>query len=237
MSAALHPPWRPHDLLFARARDGFTAAGARLDWLDDGDWAARAPLVVRRALVDPGVGTGTHGGRIPVGARGALRNQRCAGYLAADAVARRVTPERLAAAVIDAPALDLRAAADRLPAIAALLALAPRLQALVRDWGLAWGPAGGAGFWLASGLPVLRPDSDLDLLVRAPQPPAASVVEALAALQDGAACRIDIQIDTGHGGFAFNEYVRETRRGGRVMLKTAAGPLLVADPWQVRAAA
>jgi phosphoribosyl-dephospho-CoA transferase len=232
MSAAMHPPWRPHDLLFARARDGFTAAGARpdwMDWLDGGDWAARAPLVVRRAA--------TQAGRVPVGARGPLRNQRCAGYLAADAVVRCVTPERLAAAVIDGPALDLCAAADRLPAIAALLALAPRLQALFRDWDLDWGPAGGAGFWLASGLPVLRPDSDLDLLVRAPQPPAASVVAALAVLQDGAACRIDIQIDTGHGGFALNEYVRETRRGGRVLLKTAAGPLLVADPWQVLAAA
>ena len=215
----MHAPCRPHDLLFARAPDAFTAAGARPDWLDDGGWLARAPLVVRRDT--------SSAGRIPAGARGPLRSQRCAGELATDAVARRVTPEQLAAAVTKGPALDLRAAAGRLPCIAALLDLAPQLQAL----GLAWGPAGGAGFWLASGLPVLRPDSDLDLLVRAPRPPAASVIAALSALQDGAACRIDIQIDTGHAGFALGEY----RRGGRVMLKTAGGPLLVADPWPAQA--
>jgi len=224
----MNAPYRPHDLLFARTPGGFVAAGEpadRPDWLDDGGWLGRAPLVVRRD-------TGGAGG-IPVGARGPLRKQRCAGWLAADAVARCVTPERLAAAVVKGPALDLRVAADKLPCIAALLVLAPKLQAL----GLDWGPAGGAGFWLASGLPVLRPDSDLDLLVRAPQPPAAPVIEALAALQDKAACRIDIQLDTGHGGFALGEYLRETLRGGRVLLKTAAGRLLVADPWQIRAAA
>ena len=221
----MNAPYRPHDLLFARTPAAFQPAGTEMDWLDDGDWMARAPLVVRREAAGRG--------RIPVGARGPMRRQRCAGYLATDALARCVTPERLAAAVVKSPALDLRMAADKLPCIAALLALAPRLQAL----GLEWGPAGGAGFWLASGLPVLRPDSDLDLLVRAPQPLAAAQVDALAALQAGAACRVDIQLDTGAGarggGFALNEFLR----GGRVMLKTAAGPVLVADPWHRRAAA
>jgi phosphoribosyl-dephospho-CoA transferase len=107
-----------------------------------------------------------------------------------------------------------------------LLHLAPRLQAL----GLAWGPVGGAGFWLASGLPVLRPTSDLDLLVRAPDPLAPATVAALAALQRDAACRIDIQVDTGRGGFALMEYAR----GGMVMLKTDCGPQLSSDPWQPR---
>jgi len=212
-------PYRPHDLLFARTPAGFRAAGAAPDWLD-ADWMARAPLVVRRdtAPFD----------RIPAGARGPQRNQRCAGHLAVSEVARCVTPERLAAAVLDGPALDLVAAADRLPCIAALLALAPRLRAL----GLDWGPVGGTGFWLASGLPVLRPTSDLDLLVRAPQPLTARALDGLGALQDGAGCRIDIQVDTGAGGFALNEYLR----GGRVLLKTAGGPLLADDPWR-RAAA
>jgi hypothetical protein len=111
----------------------------------------------------------------------------------------------------------------------ALAELAPRLDAL----GLAWGPAGGAGFQLASGLPVLREDSDLDLLVRAPWPLPARLVDRLAGLVDGAPCRIDLQVDTGLGGFALSEYVR----GGRVLLKTAHGPLLVDDPWRQAQAA
>ncbi|MFL6634615.1 MAG: malonate decarboxylase holo-ACP synthase [Massilia sp.] len=194
---------RPHDLLFVRRPGAFGCEGARPDWLD-----AAAPLVVRRETTAPGI--------VPVGARGLQRNERCKGYLALADVASVVTPRMLAAGA--------RTADSDLPCIAALRALAPRLDALDVDWG----PAGGAGYWLASGLPVLRATSDLDLLVRLPRRPSAALVEALCALEDGQPCRLDIQVDTGAGGFALAEYAR----GGRVLLKTDAGPRLVADPWE-----
>jgi phosphoribosyl-dephospho-CoA transferase len=207
--------WRAHDLLWLDVSAAFEAAGELPGWLDEG-WLRRAPLVVRRETVAAG--------RIPVGVRGLQRNRRCKGYLAPAAVMRRTTPEMLARGV--APDARLGAAARALPCIAALLALAPRLDAL----GLGWGPAGGAGFWLASDLPVLRPDSDLDLLVRAPRPLDPDQLAALRALQHGAACRLDIQVDTGHGGFALMDYAGGARR---TLLKTAHGPLLVADPWRL----
>jgi phosphoribosyl-dephospho-CoA transferase len=209
---------RPHDLLFLRRPAAFEACACdvRPDWLDP-VWLALAPLVVRRAPAAPG--------RVVVGARGLHRNQRCAGHVDVAAVAQRVAPEDLARKVL---AAEGRSADTALPCIAALLDLAPRLE----DIDLDWGPAGGAGFWLASGLPVLRPASDLDLLVRAPHPLPAATLAALCALQDGAACRIDIQVDTGAGGFALNEYAR----GGKVLLKTDHGPLLVDDPWACEAA-
>jgi phosphoribosyl-dephospho-CoA transferase len=211
--------FRPHDLVFLARPDGFEAAGAWPGWLDAA-WLERAPLVVRRAQAAPGL--------VPVGARGLHRGERCAGFIEAASVVRRVTPGMLAQAVLQDPG-RIAASADRLPCLAALAELAPRLQAL----GLDWGPAGGAGFWLASALPSLHPASDLDLLVRAPQPPASGVFAALYDLQASSRCRIDIQIDTGHGGFALMEYAR----GARVLLKTAHGPLLVDDPWQAPAAA
>ncbi len=196
----------PHDLLFVRRPDAFACDGARPDWLDPA-----APLVVRREATAPGL--------VPVGARGLARNERCKGYVAASDVAATVTPRMLAAR-----ARERKSAADRdPPCIAALCALAPRLDALDADWG----PAGGAGYWLACGLPVLRATSDLDLLVRLPRRPSAGLIEALCALQDGQPCRLDIQVDTGTGGFALTEYAR----GGRVLLKTDAGPRLVDDPW------
>jgi phosphoribosyl-dephospho-CoA transferase len=198
---------RPHDLLFLRSPHAVQAPA----WCD-ADWMARAPVVVRRAVAVPG--------SIPVGLRGRQRSQRSAATVAAEEVVRSVAPEALRA---DLPA------AGGLHCIEALGELAPRLDAL----GLEWGPAGGVGFWLACGLPVLRPDSDLDLLVRAPAPLAPSIVEALSGLQAVSPCRIDIQVDTGSGGFALAEYAR----GGRVLLKTAQGPLLVDDPWQRREAA
>lgn len=223
-TASLAP--RAHDLLFLRRLDAFMpcGAGGLPGWLDAA-WMVQAPLVVRRAIAGAG--------RVPVGARGLARNQRCAGEAAPGAVTRRIGPEALAHAVAaGASAARLAAAAPTLPCIAALLALAPRLS----DLGLDWGPAGGAGFWLASGLPVLRPGSDLDLLVRVPHPPARATLAALRALQDMAPCRIDIQLDSGSGGFALGEYLREYARGGKVLLKTAAGPLLTVDPWDAPAA-
>jgi malonate decarboxylase epsilon subunit len=145
-------PFRPHDLLFLRLPDRFDAGGAWPDWLDIA-WLMRAPLVVRRDVAP--------GSLVPVGARGTARNQRCKGQVQRAAVTRCVTPESLAHAPL--PSADTLPA---LPALHTLALLAPRLAAL----GLAWGPTGGAGFQLASGLPVLRPDSDLDLVVRAPTP-------------------------------------------------------------------
>jgi phosphoribosyl-dephospho-CoA transferase len=55
---------------------------------------------------------------------------------------------------------------------------------------------------------------------------------ALAEVQRHPACRIDIQIETGHGAFALAEWARD---GGRVMLKTNDGPLLCANPWELEA--
>ncbi|SDD36000.1 phosphoribosyl-dephospho-CoA transferase [Massilia sp. PDC64] len=193
----------PHDLLFLRRPDAFGCDGARPDWLNPA-----APLVVRRESTAPAI--------VPVGARGLLRSERCKGYVAAPDVASVVTPRMLAARA--------RTAGGDLPCIAVLRALAPRLDALDVDWG----PAGGAGYWLACGLPVLRATSDLDLLVRLPRRPSAALVDALCALQDGQSCRLDIQVDTGTAGFALAEYAR----GGRVLLKTNDGPRLVADPWE-----
>lgn len=212
---------RPHDLLFLRSADAFEACAcnARPDWLDAAS-LAQAPVVVRRAVAGPG--------RVPVGVRGPERNHRCAGHVPLTEVARRVTPQDLARMVRQVPD-RFQADAAVLPCIAALLALAPRLQ----DLGLSWGPAGGVGFWLATGLPVLRPTSDLDLLVHAPQPLLPASMSALCALQAHAGCRVDIQVDTGRGGFALMEYAR----GGKVMLRTDAGPLLVNDPWEGRGAA
>jgi phosphoribosyl-dephospho-CoA transferase len=176
-------------------------------------------VVVRRAAAGPG--------RVAVGARGLQRNERCAGHADLADVARRVTPQDLARIALEDPD-RLAGAAGTLPCVAALLALAPRLAAL----GLEWGPAGGAGFWLASGLPVLRPASDLDLVLRAPRRLGPDTVAALRALVDAASCRVDIQVDTGDGGFALMEYAR----GGKVLLKTDHGPRLLIDPWEIRVA-
>jgi phosphoribosyl-dephospho-CoA transferase len=180
----------------------------------------RAPAVVRR---DRDLNW------IPIGLRGTTRSERHKGWLSPQALIRRVTPEALAAAVLDG---ELAGSVKEFPSLQALAQWAPQLC----DSGLAWGPTGGVGFALATGLPVLRESSDLDLVVRAPLPLTAQQHDLLQRLCTAKACRIDLQVETGQGGFAFAEWLRghgQGQSGGpSILLKTAAGPLLIDDPWR-----
>ncbi|MBB5371293.1 MULTISPECIES: malonate decarboxylase holo-ACP synthase [unclassified Janthinobacterium] len=199
--------YRPHDLLWARA---WPQDAALPDWVCP-QWLAMAPVVVRRAPAAIG--------RIAVGLRGTTRNQRHAAEIDASAVLRCVTPEMLAASVPAWPDCHT---------IEALHHLKPLLDAT----GWAWGPTGSVGFALASGLPVLRTDSDLDLVLRMSSPPDAVQADALRSIVASVIhCRLDLQIDTGAGGFAYAEWAAGRPR---VLLKTDHGPLLTASPWEPR---
>jgi phosphoribosyl-dephospho-CoA transferase len=173
---------------------------------------ARAPwVVVRRARAPAGL--------IPVGARGRTRGERFAALLAPGAVAARVTPEDLAAArgwrhttrALSVPSLRVLDAVDE----------------LFSSLGLAWGPTGSAGFELATGIAAAGAASDLDVVVRAPEPwPLERAWEIAEHLQRLPA-RVDAQLDTPAGVVALAEYAR----GGRVLLRTPDGPRLSRDPW------
>jgi phosphoribosyl-dephospho-CoA transferase len=205
---------RPHDLLFC------DLAGVRLPAWATREWLARAPLVMRReSVLDPDC--------IPVGLRGHSRSLRHKDYVSALTVTRRLSPESLAAALETDTMAGLKHGFESFFALQALAEVAPMLA----DTGLVWGPTGGVGFALACALPVLRPDSDLDLLVRADAPLTAAQHRLLQRICAVALCRIDMQIDTGYGGFAFSEWARVRGRSS-IMLKTDAGPLLTDDPWR-----
>lgn len=198
--------WRAHDLLWL---DG-VPDGASLPAWCDAVWLQAAPLVVRRASSAPGC--------IPVGLRGRLRSERHGFEIDAAAVVRRVAPEMLAH--VPLPGVSCAA-------LDALRQVTPLLDAT----GWAWGPTGGVGFALASGLPVLRADSDLDLVLRIAAPPDAAQAGALRTIAATVtACRLDLQIDTGSGGFAYAEWAAGR---GKVLLKTDHGPVLTATPWEM----
>jgi phosphoribosyl-dephospho-CoA transferase len=202
---------RPHDLLWVDDGSVVVSVDALPTWATTA-WLAVAPLVVRRAplLRD----------RVPVGLRGAARNERCAAYIASDRVVRKVAPEDIARHVSSRRLVR----ESELPCLRALARLACELD----ESPLIWGVTGSVGFTLASGLDVLRADSDLDLLVRSPDRGDAAALRALRRSTSDTEPRVDVQVETPCGAFALNEWLRT---GGPVLLKTADGPLLCDDPW------
>ena len=202
----MESPLRPHDLLWLKP-------GAVLEPAALPPWAAQrleqgVPVVVRR-------GPRTEG-QVPAGIRGDQRSQRQAILLSSSAVARVVTPEELR---------GLSPLPDRagLPAFRSLALLPGRLPS-----GAVWGPTGSAGFELASGAATVTEDSDLDLLLRCPEPVSVATAKAWLEACADLPARCDIQLDTGRGGIALAEWAAGRTQ---VLLKTDSGPLLVGDPW------
>ncbi|EAA9215092.1 malonate decarboxylase holo-ACP synthase [Salmonella enterica] len=196
---------RPHDLIWLNARDALD--GIIESWVDD-VWHSGLPVVVRRDVDAQG--------RVPVGVRGMKRDQRAAGWAKPDSITRVCTPESL----VDAQTLLCSPFLSQPPLQVALL-LAQQ------TWPWTWGITGSTGYALVTGIPVIHAASDLDLLIRAPQPLAREQLETWHQQLAGGLCRADTQVETPYGAFALNEWLRD----GKALLKTSQGPRLVSDPW------
>jgi len=196
---------QPHDLLWGLPACALPA--------DAPHWVAEAlslgqPVVVRRALVAPG--------HIAVGVRGQRREQRYATLMNHADIQRQVRPEQLINAVNES--------SRDWPALKAL----QHAHSVMEDLGRVWGVSGSAGFELASGCAALNADSDLDLILRTPRLFSRSCAAQLVVQLEHAVCRIDVQLQTPHGGVALREWAGS---GRQVLLKTEVGALLVGDPW------
>ncbi|MCC8396564.1 malonate decarboxylase holo-ACP synthase [Paraburkholderia sp. MMS20-SJTR3] len=203
--------WRPHDLLHLHCLRSFDGEPA---WVRDAFARARY-AVVRRALAADGF--------IAVGMRGGTRAQRYGTWAHADDIVDAVSPEALA---------QLQPSAERaeLPCFAALASLQQDAQGPLARF--VWGPTGSAGFELATHLQTVTEASDLDLLIRAPQPLALelarALLEQLQTVATRLGMRIDAQLETPAGGVALVEWAAGK---ARVLARAASGPSLLADPW------
>jgi phosphoribosyl-dephospho-CoA transferase len=196
----------PHDLI---AID----ASISERWSGTPQWVhaslARAPfVVVRRACVTD---------CIPVGVRGTTRAQRHAAHITHADVRRVISPESLVCAVgpqrgrpIDDASSAVADAAQR--------------------YALRWGPTGGYGFELASGVPTVHAASDLDIMIHGSDAEGAQLsafAQACANIEARTGVRIDIEVAFAHGAIALAELL-----SGKpvVLAKMSAGPALVACP-------
>lgn len=196
---------RPHDLIWLTTRDALE--DIQEPWVDAA-WHTGLPVVVRRDIEGSG--------RIPVGVRGLKREQRAAGWVNPHQIARVVSPEQLSAeeSLLRSPFITQ-----------------PPVQVAVQlsriSWPWTWGITGSTGYALATGIAVIHAASDLDLLIRAPQPLSRTDLLSWQSQLEGALCRADTQVETPLGGFALNEWLRD----GKTLLKTDRGPRLTANPW------
>jgi len=198
---------RAHDLIWIADRASLENAQGLPDWVSN--WRPHLPLVVRRDRRDDGA--------IPVGIRGMTKIQRAAAWIKPEDVLRVVTPESLVAD----PVTLLHSRFISLQPMQALITLA----SLKLPW--QWGVTGSCAYAIASDIPVMHAESDLDLLIRCDQPVDSIEFSAFHTRLEEMPCRVDVQITTPQGGFSLTEWLR----GGEFMLKTDSGPVLVTDPW------
>ena len=196
---------RAHDLIWLASREALE--GIADDWVDT-LWHTGLPVVVRRDVDGDG--------RIPVGVRGMRRDQRAAGWVKPEQVTRVVSPDDLSD-----PQSLLRSPFISQPPVQLALMLAQQ------SWPWRWGITGSTGYALATGIPVIHAASDLDLLIRAPQPLSPGEFTRWQQQLNGVLCRADTQLETPQGAVALAEWLRD----GKALLKTHRGPRLVSDPW------
>ena len=198
-----------HDLLLVKSASIEEACMAEPSWVNHA--LARYPWVVTRRPIAPE-------NRIAVGVRGWERQQRWGGFMRNDQILKVVAPWYLRSSVAEKERLSL-------PAIDSLCFLENELKALSNNWG----PGGSVGYELASGAPVVRQESDLDLVLSAPDRFDRDFAKDLLKKIARAPAAVDVRVETPWCGFSLEEYARG--KPGKLLVRTATGPLLTADPW------
>ena len=201
-------PVRIHDLLEIDAERFLQAHSSVPAWVAAS--LRQTPfVVVRRGPVSDQ--------EISIGVRGAHRNERWAGGCHPSLVNQILTPQTLLSRALPR--------ATAIPALRALSLLAERWKALDS----AWGPGGSVGFELATGRHVVTPQSDLDVVIYAHRRMTVNEARQLRDSTQGLPAPVDIRVEAPICGFSLVEYA--SRSPAPILLRTASGALLGADPW------
>lgn len=212
-------PARIHDLLEIDAARFLQAHSSVPAWVAES--LGQTPfVVVRRGPVSAQ--------EIPIGVRGAHRNERWAGGCHPNLVKKVLTPQALLSRV---PALAVTPAAlsraIAIPALRTLSLLTQRWKALDSPWG----PGGSVGVELATGRHIVTPQSDLDVVIYAHERMTVNEARQLRDSAQGLPAPVDIRVETPICGFSLVEYAG--RAPAPILLRTASDALLGADPWEM----
>ena len=208
MTPSLPSP-RVHDLLLTTSTEIRQACQAEPAWVRPA--LAKYPWVVARRAIAPE-------NRIAVGVRGQERQQRWGGFMRKGQIAKVIAPWHLCSGMADKVRLSL-------PAMQSLCFLEIELASLSNDWG----PGGSVGYELASRAPVVTRESDLDLVISAPDRFDRDFAQHLLKKIALAPAKVDVRIETSWCGFSLEEYAHGNSE--KLLVRTATGPVLTPDPW------
>jgi len=201
---------RTHDLLEIDAKQFIFSHTSAPQWVEE-DLPNIPFVVVRRGLAT--------GQEIPIGVRGTERNQRWATFCHPKLVKNILTPPQLLNRALPA------SRADVIPALRALNLLKDRWM----DLDHLWGPGGSVGFQLATGRLVVKPESDLDIVLYAERRMTADEAQSLCAHAMDLPAVVDIRTETRVCGFSLREYASGSPAA--ILLRTPSGVILGKDPW------
>jgi phosphoribosyl-dephospho-CoA transferase len=201
---------RTHDLLEIDAKQFLSLHASVPAWVE-GELQRTPFLVVRRGCAE--------GQAIPVGVRGAERNQRWAAFCQPGLVKSITTPSQLLTRTLP------KFRADSVPAFHSLRLLEERWK----GFDCCWGPGGSVGFELATGSQVAKPGSDLDIVIYAERRITTDEAKSLCASASGLPAAVDIRVETPTCGFSLSEYA--SQNPAPILLRMPCGVRLGIDPW------
>jgi phosphoribosyl-dephospho-CoA transferase len=169
-------------------------------------------VVVRRGRISDGL--------IPVGVRGAQRHERCAGFTRSSEVFEIRRPDQL----------RLMLAEDSRQALQAFRTLS-YLESHLVGLDMSWGPGGSVGYELASGIPAVRGESDLDFILFALTKIGITEARDLWRMISSAPGRVDALVETPFCGFSLEEFVTTSPR--EILLRSSDGRILGSNPWNL----
>jgi phosphoribosyl-dephospho-CoA transferase len=200
-----------HDLILLREERAvtFTEGMSAYPYLNPNQ---RPWVVVRRGRIS--------GELIPVGVRGSQRHERCEGFTRLSEVLESRRPDQL----------RLMLAEDSRRALQAFRTLC-YLESHLVGLDMSWGPSGSVGYELASGMPAVRDDSDLDFILFAPRKLEISEALDLWRMISSAPGKVDALVETPFCGFSLEEFVTTSAR--KILLRTSNGRILGSNPWSL----
>jgi phosphoribosyl-dephospho-CoA transferase len=193
------------------------AEGSELLSISTPGWATRTLGGSRTVVVTRGQAPQ---GYLCVGIRGRKREERHAAVLREQDVKSWRTPESLAAE----KNWSGKSRITHLPALQSLALVAEYAEQVHLDWG----PVGSVGYELATGVPTVCAQSDLDVVMRCNVRLDFRRLKRFQELASSAPARVDVILEGPFGGVALCDFLRSPER---CLIKTSVGPRMDAFRW------